>query len=114
MMKSLLWLIGSTLCCAVTYQGCSSLRNLGDQAVKDVLANPREFNYREIAVAGTVGNNFAVMGVGYFQLVGDDGRGHLDGNSAFDGSYPARHSGHSRGGDIWRDHSSGLVRGICG
>jgi hypothetical protein len=73
MLKSLLWLFGSVLCCTVAYNGCSSLHDLENQAVKDVLANPRQFNNREIAVTGVVGNNFAVMGLGYFRLLGDDG-----------------------------------------
>lgn len=73
MMKSLLWLIASTLCCTVSYRSCSGQRDLGDQPVKEVVTNPRQFTDRQIAVSGVVGNNFAVMGMGYFQLVGDDG-----------------------------------------
>jgi hypothetical protein len=73
MIKSLLWLIGSTLCCTVAYHGCSSLHDLGDQTVKDVITNPRQVTDRQLAVSGVVGNNFAVMGLGYFQLQGDDG-----------------------------------------
>ena len=73
MIKSLLWMIASALCCTVAYQGCSSPRELGNQDVKELVTNPRQFTNREVAVAGTVGNNFAVMGHGYFQLLGDDG-----------------------------------------
>jgi hypothetical protein len=73
MLKSLLWLFGSALCCTVAYNGCTSLHDLGNQAVKDVLANPRQFTNREIAVSGVVGNNFAVMNMGYFRLLGDEG-----------------------------------------
>jgi len=73
MMKPLLWLIGGTLCFSVAYHGCSSLHDLGDQTVKDVITNPRQFTDRQIAVSGVVGNNFAVMGLGYFQLLDDDG-----------------------------------------
>jgi hypothetical protein len=38
-----------------------------------VITNPRQFTDRQIAVSGVVGSNFAVMGLGYFQLRGDDG-----------------------------------------
>jgi hypothetical protein len=41
--------------------------------VKEVAGNPRQFTNREIGVTGVVGNNFAVMNIGYFLLLGQDG-----------------------------------------
>ena len=72
-MMKLMLLIGSALCCAIVFRGCSSSQDLGGQTVKDVVGNPRQFTDREVAVAGIAGNSFAVMGLGYFQLLGDDG-----------------------------------------
>jgi len=73
MMKSLLLLAGSILCCTVAFHAWSSRHDPAEQTVKDIVTNPRQFTSTVVAVSGVVGDNVAVLGLGYFQLLGDDG-----------------------------------------
>jgi hypothetical protein len=73
MMKTILFLIGITTVCLVLFWTHSLPGLGGDHTVKELLANPREFFDKEVTVTGVVGDAFAVMGTGYFQLKDADG-----------------------------------------
>jgi hypothetical protein len=73
-MKKLLFLvIGGVFCFAWFLRDRINIGDLANPTVQEVVHDPRSFTGREIAVAGVVGNNFAVMGLGYYELIGPDG-----------------------------------------
>jgi hypothetical protein len=72
-MKTILVLIGITAVCLILFWTHSFPGGLGDHRVKELLANPREFFDKEVTISGVVGDTFAVMGTGYFQLKDEDG-----------------------------------------
>lgn len=49
-------------------------RGSGEKTVQEILANPRQFVGTELTVSGTVENNYALMGVGYFDIRDGAGR----------------------------------------
>ena len=73
MKKALLLLIGTVLCCAWFFRDRINVGDLGSPTVQEVVHDPRSLTGREIAVTGVVGNNFAVMGLGYYVLLGTEG-----------------------------------------
>jgi len=74
-MKTILFLIGITAVCLVLFWTHSLPGLGGDHTVKELLANPREFFDKQVTVTGVVGDTFALMGTGYFQLKDADGSG---------------------------------------
>ena len=73
MNKLFLLMIGIALCCYGVSCGYHALGDWTRPSVYELVKNPRKFIDHETTISGVVGSDFAVMGIGYFQLVGDDG-----------------------------------------